>query len=70
MEIIWNAEVKMIPVITIIRIVTECYRNHFQTILMTPSFADNTNNNVTTTSSSLTVTPKEGAASYSTTVIS
>ena len=70
MEITWNAEVKMIPVIAIIRIVTECYRNHFQTTLMTFSFADNTNNNVTPTSSSPTVTPKEGTASYSTTVVS
>lgn len=69
MEIIWTAEVKMIPVIAIIRIVTECYRNHFETTLMTSSFADNTTN-VTPTSSRLTVTPKDGAASYSTTTVS
>jgi hypothetical protein len=60
----------MIPVIAIIRIVMECYRNHFQTTLMTSSFADNTNNDVTPTSSSPNVTAREGAASYFITIVS
>jgi hypothetical protein len=59
----------MTIVIVIIRVVQTCYRkslpNHSDDILDKLAVADNTNNNITPTSSSPNVTPNEGAASYS-----